>query len=261
MIKQFWQYVTDLFWNKPVKVTFDRAALAALWALLIFLLAVSIPHSIEVVFGFERGPVDAREFKAFLISASVEIITALVLLICLHKSPLSWWGRSGLVIIVSPFLALALHLQWVYYDPTGAWPLIPIELALTMPYGAVVITLTIGVMLGRQPLNFSRSKNKAVKPTPESVKPTNQPQKEPVLPTPAPVAPKPVVTAGAADSGADSVDLTVKIYEEPTPLTTKKAETVRLYQSGVTNKTEIARRLSISEGSVRNYLKELTLGD
>src|SRR5690348_7673777 len=91
---------------------FELLLLTATWALAIFLLSVSVPHSIEVIHRYEKGNEQFREMKSVLLAITIEVIAALVLLIGLHTRKLEGWQRRTLFALATPFVMLTLHLQF-----------------------------------------------------------------------------------------------------------------------------------------------------
>src|SRR5437660_1541740 len=98
LIKGLW-YV--LFKAKVNKKSEGLMVLAS-WILATALLCVSIPHSIDVIFPYERG--ELASAKAVALAFVVEVITAFLLLIALHAKGLTRNHRLSLGGLALPFI-------------------------------------------------------------------------------------------------------------------------------------------------------------
>lgn len=163
----------------------DAYLLLASWMLAIFLLCVSIPHSIEVIAQKEHGAGDWPGIKAALMALAIETVPALAILIALHNRQITTTQRRWLYGLSAPFVALVFHLQYIYYAGIKTEPLHPVELALILPYGVIVSSILIA-FLTLPKVEYGKAKQPA--PRPEQ-KQQPAPEPEPIAPpgTPAPV--------------------------------------------------------------------------
>jgi hypothetical protein len=126
--------------------SFETLQLVATWALALFLLSVSVPHSIEVIHRYEKGSDQFRELKSVLLAITIEVIAALVLLIGLHTTKLTQKQRRTLFGLATPFVLLTLHLQFVYYAGLEEWLVYPWELAAVLPGGVLVCAIVVAFL-------------------------------------------------------------------------------------------------------------------
>lgn len=158
---------TDQFGFKPkTKPGFEIVLVASSWALAIFLLSVSVPHSFEIIYHYEKGSEQFRELKSILLAITIEVIAALVLLIALHTKKLSEGQRNTLYLLGAPFVVLTLHLQFVYYAGPEQWIIYPWELAAVLPGGVLVCAVLVAFLW---PLLTKGDIVEQPKPTPQIV--------------------------------------------------------------------------------------------
>ncbi len=136
-----------LIWKPKTKPGFVTALVGASWILTIALLVVSIPHSVEIIYEHERGPLEYRLLKATLLAVAIEVVPALLVLTALHTRHLESHEQYALFGMAAPFLALTIHAQWRYYGQSSAWILQDWELALVLPGGALVGAVLIAFLL------------------------------------------------------------------------------------------------------------------
>jgi hypothetical protein len=163
----FWRELTPKPDNKiPVgfkEKKIPRAQMAATWALVTFLLTVSIPHSYEVIHRYEKGDEQFRDIKSLLTAITIEVIAALVLGIALHNKKLDPKRRKTMYRMAAPFVFLTLHLQFVYYAGMNDWQIYPWELALVLPGGILVGAVVIAFLS-----SLAETEAQTVNSTPQS---------------------------------------------------------------------------------------------
>lgn len=142
IIKGLWY----LLFTARLKRSFDAGLVLATWLLTAFLLAVSIPHAIEVIFLYEKGDPASRELKAIASALTIELAAGLLFLIALHTRGLGAGRRKTLMVLAVPFLALTLRIQFSYYAGVREWPIYPLELALILPYGVVTCAIAVSFL-------------------------------------------------------------------------------------------------------------------
>jgi hypothetical protein len=146
MLIEIFRGLWYLLFTARIKRSMDALLVLATWILTIFLLGVSIPHSIEVIFLYEKGDPTIRELKAIASATAIELAAGLLFLIALHTRDLSASQRKLLMVLAVPFIALTLRIQFSYYAGVKEWPIFPIELALILPYGVVTCAIAMSLL-------------------------------------------------------------------------------------------------------------------
>lgn len=139
----FWPSKSGLLVSSRKK-TFDQLLIMAGWIIVTFFLFNSIPHSIEVVLQYERGGL--AQVKASMMALAIEFIPAFAFMIGLHNKTLEEGKRHILMWMSGPFILLTFHIQLSYYAGEKTITIWALELALILPYGAMVGTIAIAFL-------------------------------------------------------------------------------------------------------------------
>lgn len=144
ILKEIWFFLAQPDKSRLQLKSFASWMLVAYWAVMGFLLYVSIPHSKTIIQHYEPG----GDSVATSMAVATELVPALAFLVGMHFQSLGWRLRALLMGLSAPFVALVFLLQLAAFGGVQNHPIDPSWLAAILPYGVIVTAIGIAIVAG-----------------------------------------------------------------------------------------------------------------